>query len=280
MNGNNVFQTGEIVETIMEVDSIDDDDCIMNDTVILNYPSQYPLDVESLMVIEEYDASSSCDTDCVGNVSSSETISIGFSEHENTVSGTIELSNQRVTTEYCIMSENDLLSVSNDDDSSNSGYNAISKTDTPSIVLNSPLISNQIEKTSFTVPTTSVVNPKIATAWFHSNSNITKINKLFSKQDLIATPSNESNSGIYMIPHDGMSCITREKIKHNSELLINSSANEHKFGEFVGIEKYSENSCQFENTRDSRHMQFKRTGSPAKSLPNKISKSDDLIVVS
>lgn len=290
MRENNVFQTGENIETIMEIDSVDDYDCITSDTITQNYVSQYSLDGESLMVVEEveeYDAGSSSDFDYVKHNLSNKNISIGILEHENTVSGIIELSDQQVTIKKSIMSKNEYLSLRDDDnDSLNLENIAISKTDTPCIILNSPIISSQIEKTMSMsmAPTTSAVKPTTATAWFHSNSNITKINTLFSspKQDLIVTSSNESNSGIFMIPHDCINYSTEEKIKYDNSTvqLINSSANEHQFGECVGIQKSSDNSCQFENSQESRHLQFKRPGSPAKSSPKKMAKSVDFIITS
>lgn len=72
----------------------------------------------------------------------------------------------------------------------------------------------------------------------------------------------------------------RNTLKRNTHFIKQSPSSTINDSQFIGIQKSSENFRQFENTKDVRHFQSKRPGSPGKSSSNIISRPFDFISLS
>jgi len=244
MDENNDFQSDENIETIMDVDSIEDHDTLlynnydnMSETSSQYEESQYSLDEDSLIIVEENDDNSS-----ISDISNSGSIETKKQKIESTL---IKMSDQKmfindknednVEIKICdqqvpikqnmvsaVMmnpSKNKNLSVKQKNDSLNLETIVVPKTDVSRVKINSPVISRQIKKTPYILSTTS-------NARLQSKSNITGINcnKTYSKpkQDLKTSPSNDLKSDIYVVPQKCVNILVRKREPRSQSIKSNS----------------------------------------------------------
>lgn len=245
MDKNNIFQSDENIETIMEVDSIEDQDTLlynsnddMRETSSQYDFSQYSLDDESLMIVEEDEDGSFSDNSGYKKEKSESFLS-KISEQKNTVSDKIEhtpevmISDKQVPIKKIVSavvinkSKTSNLPMRPKNDSLNLERIAIPKSDISNVKLN-PIISSQIKKTpSITIVSSSSVKPAITKTRFQPKSSVTNIscNKSFSrpKPKFKIISSNKPKSGIYVLPQNGINYMIRTGEPKNQSLKSNSA---------------------------------------------------------
>lgn len=246
----NIFQSDESIETIMEVDSIEDHDTLLynsNDNMSetgsqFDY-NQYSGE-ESLMIIEDDEGSLSDNSRCIKEKSESNLIKI--SEEKKSLSDKFEnptevpISDQQMPIKKKIVSavilntpKNVNLSTRPKNDSLNLEKIAVPKQDISKVNL-SPIISRQIKKT----PSITVVSSSVKPTTTHPRilprpPGITNINcnKSFSrpKQDFKIISSNEPKTGMYVLPQNGVNYMIRngesnsQSLKSNSDTVLESA---------------------------------------------------------
>lgn len=245
MEENNICQSDENIETIMDVDSPEDHDTMfykdyddINETNSQYEFSRYSLNDESLVIVEDNDSSSN-DIDNedmeikVRNKLYTST-SVGIINQHNTVNDKIEynadeISDQQVPIKTCGMTSITVNSQINEGkkDYLNLEKIAIPKTNISNVKLNSPVLSNSIKKLpSISIASTnSVIKPITKVSMLHPKLNTTDINrhKSFSK------PKQE----IYVIPPGNMNYMIRrrdsnnESIEQNKNVIISTSKTVH-----------------------------------------------------
>lgn len=298
MEENNFSDSSENIETIMDVDLVEGHDN-MSDSSLQNDTPQYSLDDESLMMVEEKDDSSSNDI-------AYEPISTGIPDHKTVSddivddSTEIELLDQQVPIKKSIVSalvintsKNEYTSLRNNkNDSLNLEKIAIPKTSTPIVKLSSS-VSNQIKNTQpiSIVSTTSIMQPTTSIARLHQNSSISEINynKRFSSQkpEFNVTSSNETKTGIYVIPRDGMNYIMRKKFRKeeptnqtlNSSVssVIKTSSNIDQRGNQTSINTTSKFVARMQKLKDGTYKLVATQGDMPSGLRNTLKRNTHFI---
>lgn len=242
MDENNIFQSDVNIETIMDVDSIEDQDTLlynrnnsMCETSSQYGYSQYSLDDESLMIVEEDDDGSLSDNSEYKNKVNESTLN-KMSEQIKTVSDTIENTAEFMTSDKQVpikkkivsavvnTSKNSNLHTRPKNDSLNLERIAIPKSDLNNVKLNPSIISGQIKKTQ-SITMVSSASAKPTNTKFQPKSSVTNIscNKSFSrpKQEFKIISSNEPKSGIYVLPQNGVNYMIRTGESKNQSLKLN-----------------------------------------------------------
>lgn len=237
MEENNVFQCDENIETIMDVDSYEDHDALlyngydnMSETSSQYDLSQYSLDDESLMIVEDDENSSSSNSSNEGleiRKRLNESTSIKIPEQNKTKDNDeFEISDQQVpitkigSTVINSSKNVNLSTQQNKTNTLNLEKIAIPKIDSSNVKVNPPIITNQVKKrpSISVVSTTSLMKPT-SIVKLQPKSSITEIgyNKSFSK------PKTSNESEVYVVPNNSMNFMIKRGESKNKSLNSNSS---------------------------------------------------------
>lgn len=239
----NMEESDENIETIMDVDSSEDCDTLLcsgyDDTgetnLQCNLP-QYTSHNESLMVIEDDDSLS--DISCSGNIDVRDELnketSIEIPEQEIIVSDDLDDSDSDIEIfEPLVQLKKNIVSgatkntnlFTRQKENNSLNVKKVFKHNASLVKFNPSVKSNQFKIAS----TATVHRPKTTTTHLQPESSANTeigLNKSFSrpKQQLKITSSNEKKSEVYLVPHNGINYMISKGIPSRSPLLKSNSS--------------------------------------------------------